>query len=153
HKLPLRGNGSSFDIRIPGHPELNGTTTFFRIVSRDYVQTLGMHVRRGRGFASTDRADSTGAIVITQALARKYFAGQDPVGRQIRGGFGGGTVVGVVDDVAEADLTDEPAPVQYVLYDGSPFTPESQSLVTRLRGGGDPARILPELRRPVERRA
>jgi putative ABC transport system permease protein len=153
HKLPLRGNGSSFDISIPGHPELNGTTTFFRIVSRDYVRTLGMHVRRGRGFAGTDRADSAGAIVITQALANKYFAGRDPVGQRIGGGFGGGTVVGVVDDVAEADLTDPPAPVQYVLYDGSPFTSESQSLVARVRGGGDPARIMPELRRLVERAA
>jgi predicted permease len=152
-KLPLTGGGNSFDIGIPGHPELDGTTTFFRVVSRDYVQTLGMRVRQGRGFVSTDRADSTGAIVITQSLAAKYFAGRDPIGQRITGGFGGGTVVGVVDDVAEAKLTDEPAPAQYLLYDGSPYTADNQSLLVRMKPGGDPEALLPALRRLVERAA
>jgi putative ABC transport system permease protein len=146
HKLPLRGQGSSFDISIPGHPELDGTTTFFRIVSRDYVQTLGMRVKRGRAFLPSDRADTTGAIVINQALADRYFAGVDPIGRRIAGGFGGGTVVGVIENAAEAELTAPPAPAQYVLYDGSPFTDTNQSLAVRIKGGGDPAAVLPALR-------
>ncbi|MDB4951822.1 MAG: permease [Gemmatimonadetes bacterium] len=150
HKLPLRGSGSSFDIVVPGRPDLAGTTTYFRIVSRDYLRALGVKLRSGRTFDGSDRADGH-VLVVNQALADKYFAGQDAVGRSIQGGYGGGTVVGVVDNVAEAELTDPRTPVQYLLADQIPETSEGQSLVVRMQGGRDPAAALEGLRRTVQR--
>ena len=61
-------------------------------------------------------------VLINEALAAKYFPGEDPVGRCIGGGFGGRErIIGVVANVAEAGLTDAAAPARYWLVDHSRF--------------------------------
>jgi ABC-type antimicrobial peptide transport system permease subunit len=92
------------------------------MVTRDYFNALGMDIRRGRGFLPTDRAGVERVVVINEALAAKYFPGEDPIGRVLRTGFedGGERIVGVVEDVAEAYLTDGPVAARYMLYDQVP---------------------------------
>ena len=121
-KLPLRGSGQNWGIQIPGKPELSGTTTAFRMVTHDYFSTLGMPIRRGRGFHLTDQQHSERVAVINEALAAKYFAGEDPIGRVIHTGFDdrGERVIGVVANVAEGDLTDRATPARYMLYEQVP---------------------------------
>ncbi len=110
-KLPLRGRGDNWGITVEGRPDLPDSTTAFRVVSRDYFQTLGIAVRQGRGFTDGDRPGSELVTVINEAVAKKYFPGVDPIGRRVETGFGGWErIVGVVEDVAEADLTGGPEP-------------------------------------------
>jgi putative ABC transport system permease protein len=148
-KLPLRGPGDSWGIQVEGTPEdVQAGTTYFRIVTPDYFRTLGTAVRRGRGFEPSDRADSEPVVVVNEALARKHFPGEDPVGRRIAHGDGWARIVGVVENVAEANLTDGPEPARYMLYDQVPFyAPESNTLVVRTRSGAaagvlEPARAV-----------
>jgi len=122
-KLPLRGAGQDWGIGIEGKPDLPPSTTYFRIVTHDYFRALGMDILGGRGFLPTDRAGTERVVVINEALAAKYFGGEDPIGRVVHTGFDdrGERVIGVVENVAEANLTDGPVAARYMLYEQVPL--------------------------------
>jgi len=150
-KLPLRGRGDSWGIRIESQPERERSTTFFRMVSPDYFRAMGIQVRSGRGFQETDRAaGGEGVIVINQALADHYFPGIDPLGQRIALGDGWNRVVGVVGNVAESDLIGEAQPARYMLYEHVPGVGPQHSIVVRMRDGGDPAQVLNAARRAIQ---
>jgi putative ABC transport system permease protein len=121
-RLPLRGSSDNWGVQVEGRPDLTGLTTAVRIVTHDYFQALGIHVRAGRGFLPTDREGTERVVVINETLARIVFAGEDPLGRVLHTGIDdrGERIVGVVQDVAEARLTDPAAPARYMLYDQMP---------------------------------
>jgi predicted permease len=151
-RLPLRGGGDSWGIAIEGRPELQ-STTFFRVVSPDYFRAMGIAVRQGRGFEAGDRAGGEPVVVVNEALANKFFPGASPVGRRLDEGDGLlPRIVGVVENVAEADLTDAPEPARYMLYDQVPYyTPEVNTLVLRAGRGGGAAALLEPARDVVRR--
>lgn len=95
----------------------------YNVVSAGYAEALGVPVRRGRSFDATDTATSPPVVVINEALARRYFPGEDPVGRTLWVGHAQAlpelprrTIVGVVGDARWSAL-DEPAePEAWVPY-------------------------------------
>lgn len=144
-RLPLHTRGDSWGIAIEGMPDLAESTTAYRLVTHDYFETVGIELRSGRLFEATDREGSELVIVIDEALARKYFPGEDPIGRRIASSVGLGwmRIIGVVGNVAHAGLTDAPAPGRYMLYDQIiNYTPESASLVLRVDATRDPVTVL-----------
>jgi predicted permease len=159
-KVPLRGRGDSFGIRIEGREDEPRTSTFFRIVTPAYFETMGIRLRDGRTFNGSDRlfteAD-TGetaeqSVVINEALAKKYFPNENPIGRRMRGGFGvPQRVIGVVSNVAEAELTDEREPVRYFLAGQAPWFGANGTLVIRTARAADAAPLLDAARRTVNR--
>jgi predicted permease len=119
-KIPLRGSGDNWGIGILGRAQLNATTAF-RMVSPDYFATMGMPVRRGRGFEPSDRQAAARVVVVNEALAAKFFPGEDPIGRVLQTfDEAGERIVGVVGNAAEADLTDPPVPARYMLFEHVP---------------------------------
>jgi predicted permease len=119
-KLPLRGSGYNFGIRVRGNPEAGGTTAF-RTVSRDYFTTLGMRIIAGRNFETEDRQGSDRVVIVNEALVAKYFANEDPIGHVVQTfDETGERIIGVVANAAEASLTDAPVPARYMLYDQLP---------------------------------
>lgn len=150
-KLPLRGSGDSWGIAIEGRPD-PGSTTFFRVVTPDYFRAMGIAVKQGRGFEAGDRADGEPVVVVNEALARKYFPGESPVGRRLSEGDGVPVrIVGVVEDVAEAELTDGPEPARYMLYDQAGYAPEANTLVLRVERAGAAAGVLEPAREVLRR--
>ena len=152
-KLPLRGPGDSWGITVEGRPDLPDSTTYFRLVSHDYFETLGIAIRQGRVFTEADRPGGELVVVINEALAKKYFPGVDPVGRRLQTGFDDRweRIVGVVENVAEANLTDGPEPARYMLSDQVPYAPQLQTLVLRTERPADAAAILDTARKTVQR--
>lgn len=142
-RLPLRGGGDNWGIAVEGKPELPSSTTAVRLVTREYFALLGIPLRSGRLFDETDRPGSEPAVVIDEVLARKYFPGEDPVGRRISYGLAEGwaRIVGVVGGVAHEGLKEEPGPGRYLLIEQSGYVPPSLSLLLRVEGG-DAAGIL-----------
>jgi putative ABC transport system permease protein len=141
--LPLRGGGNNWGITIENQPTLGSSTTFMRVVTPGYFETMGIGIRGGRGLLDTDRlATDEGVVVINQALADGYFAGIDPVGQRIRYMRRWERVVGVVDNVAEGNLTDEAAPAAYMLYEHIPMLRAADAIVIRVEEGRDLAAIL-----------
>jgi predicted permease len=152
-KLPLRGGGDSFNVNVVGREGGEESFTYFRIVSREYFSTMGIRLRDGRVFDNSDQpADSSGSIVVNEALAAKFFPGENAIGRRLAGGFNGSwQIVGVVANVVEAALTDEEEPTAYYLAGQAPFFGNSASLVIRTTRPGDAVSLLDEARRMVNR--
>jgi predicted permease len=157
-KLPLRGGGDSFGLSAAGRPESERTNTYFRIVSPGYFATMGVRVRDGRGFDPSDRPvdpDSAGAemsVVVNEALARKHFPGENPVGRYLAGGFAARQrIVGVVGDVVEASLTDPPEPAAYYLGSQATWFGNRTTFVVRAARPAEAAALLDRARGAVQR--
>jgi macrolide transport system ATP-binding/permease protein len=122
--LPVQCNCDTDWIRIVGKPfhgEHNDVLE--RDVSPAYLSTLKATLIRGRMLAETDDESRPQVIVINEALAQKYFPGEDPLGKMI--GDGGLTpksmrqVVGVIGNVREGALDDEMWPAEYFsIYHG-----------------------------------
>ena len=115
------GQVSSVRIRIPGTPDDSGAppAAAFRAVMADYFDTIGTPILRGRGITRADRQDGARVAVISESLARKYFAGVDPIGRSFSldgAGMGPMRIVGVSADVITAGTDPAPQPVFYAPY-------------------------------------
>jgi predicted permease len=159
-KIPLRGGGDSFGITIDGKPDAERTFTYFRIVSPDYFKALGIKLRAGRTFDASDRelADSNPemSIVINEALAKKYFPNENPIGRIMGGGFNARQrIIGIVNNVAEAGLTDEREPVRYYLLGRQApiFGTNHVTFVLRAKRAGDAPALLDAARRTLQQLA
>ena len=152
-RIPLRGEGNSFGIEIVGHEDLAPSFTFFRIGTPQYFTTMGIKLRAGRLFDASDRADTTQmSVLINEALAQKYFPGENPLGRMMRGGFSTPQrIIGVVSNVTEATLKTEAEPVRYYSGDQAPWFGAEASLVIRTTRPEDAAAILDAARATVQR--
>jgi putative ABC transport system permease protein len=150
--LPLRRGGNNWGITVEGRPELEQTTTFFRVVTPGYFETMGIRLRSGRGLQDGDRfATEEGVVVINQALADRYFPGMDPIGHRIA--FMQGRwdrIVGIVENVAEGSLTDEAGPARYMLYEHVPLLRPAHAVVLRAEGRRNAAALLEPARRALE---
>src|SRR5215813_8494118 len=78
-------------------------------VGPDYFRVMGMRLRAGRGFTEQDNKNAPGVVIINETLARRYFSGEDPIGKRI---FYGNrptmyTIVGVASDVKRFGLEAE----------------------------------------------
>lgn len=152
-RLPLRGTGDNWGIRIAGHPELPPSTTAFRIVEPGYFETMGYRLVAGRVFNGTDRPEGEREVVINEALARQYFGGENPVGRQVVTFDSLERVIGVVGNASEANLVDSAAPARYMLYDQIPYAPSAHSIVMRTSRPGDVPAVLSAARRVIQQAA
>ncbi|MGB6723919.1 MAG: ABC transporter permease [Terracidiphilus sp.] len=116
--LPVQCNCDTDWIRIVGKPfhgEHNEVNE--RDVTPAYFATLKARLVRGRWFTESDDASHPQVTVINEALARKYFPGEDPIGKQIANGdlspASMRQVVGVIGDVREGELDGEVWPSEY----------------------------------------
>ena len=149
-KLPLRGSGDNWGINVAGRPPTNATTAF-RMVTSGYFSALGMSITRGRDFLPSDREGSEPVVIINEALAAKFFPGEDPLGKVLQTfGEAGERIVGVVANSAEADLTDPPVPARYMLYQQVPIVYNQVSFVLRTEAS-EPAPFLHAARAAIER--
>jgi len=106
-----------FDLLFQNKDRLGSAV--FGVVSPGYFQTLGIPLVRGRLFDDRDTFDSPHTAVISEALARERWPGQDPIGHTIEFGNMDGdlrllTIVGIVGDVHQEGLETPPPPTVYV---------------------------------------
>ncbi|HWI20854.1 MAG TPA: ABC transporter permease, partial [Vicinamibacterales bacterium] len=147
-RLPLGGANSSTQVAVEGRIPPDGQwpeADFLRAVHR-YFETMGIEVRRGRGFTDADNADAPRVVVINEAFARKMFGDEDPLGRQIHLGPSSpvrkATVIGIVNDLRHQRLDVAPAAEVYVNY--LQAVPVAPLLVVRTTG--DPMQLAPSIR-------
>jgi putative ABC transport system permease protein len=88
-------------------------------VSPEYFSTMGIPLRRGRGFTDRDHEQATGVVVVSETMAAKYWPGEDPIGKRITIGYnntGPREIVGVAADVKQGNLTDAQGPQLYAPF-------------------------------------
>jgi putative ABC transport system permease protein len=130
-KMPLLGTGDNWNLSIRGRGTLN-TTTATRFVTHDFFSAMGMRVRRGRDFSPTDRAATERVTIVNEALAAKFFPGEDPIGQIIQTvDDTGERIIGVVSNSAESRLVDGAVPARYVLWSQMPFVYTQAWLIVR----------------------
>jgi putative ABC transport system permease protein len=117
-----------------------------RVASSDYFKTMGIPIHRGRGFERGDGPEAAQVVLLSEAAVRRYFPGEDPLGKRIRVGWrrdgkppAGGEVVGVVGDVKERGLGQDNPPEIYIPSAQLPF--DSMDVV--IRTSIDPLALLP----------
>ena len=113
-------------------------------VTPGYFQTMGIPLLRGRDFASSQDEQKIGETIINEALAKRLWKNQDPLGRRISFDEGkvGMEIVGVVKTGKYRTLGEDPVPVVYLSQ-----LPPARTLVVRT--SGDPAALLDTLRREI----
>jgi predicted permease len=115
-------------------------------VSVDYFRAMGMPLRAGRGFTEQDNENAPPVVVINETMARRRFAGEDPVGKRITYVFKPriyGTIVGVVADVKRYGL--EPGSDEY----HSVLQSAVWDINLVVRTAGDPLKLAPAVRQQV----
>ncbi|MBW8861677.1 MAG: ABC transporter permease [Acidobacteria bacterium] len=76
-RIPLLGSSDNWGMEIKGKPEVKGAVTAFRMMTDGYFKAMGIAVRRGRGFEPADKLSAERLVVINEALAAKYFSGEE----------------------------------------------------------------------------
>ncbi|HYP16942.1 MAG TPA: ABC transporter permease [Opitutus sp.] len=127
---PLSGITLRYPFWVEGRPAAEGNTdeAVFNSVEPDYFKTLRIPLRRGRVFEAGDDAAAAASrpvCIINQTLATRLFGEADPIGRRIRTlpwmVRGYREIVGVVGDVKQDSLADDPTPQLYVPQSQSPW--------------------------------
>ncbi len=127
--LPLQGYGSNGRFAVQGQPW--GTPgsephAEWRLASSGYFDTLGIPIVGGRDFSKGDDAKAKPVVIINEALARRYYPDENPVGKLIQTPTAPElflhpkerwmTIVGITADVKGAGLHREPRPELYFPY-------------------------------------
>ena len=131
--LPLGGGDSDTSFQVEGLPPAppgHEPATWYRLVSSDYFDVMGITVREGRRFA---RAEPAPVLVINDALARKYWPGESALGRHMRFDPAAPwfTVVGVIDDVKQGGARSAPRLQTFVPYTQVPELAGGMNLVVK----------------------
>jgi predicted permease len=142
-------NRMLFDVNVEGVPPppgRSGHSVDFTSVGPEFFAAAGIRILEGRNFTAEDRVDGQPVAVINEAMARRFWPEESPLGRTVvleAPGFEDRTVVGVVSTAKIRSLGEEPHPFIYL-----PFDQEYNSWVTVLaRTRGDPAGMAQELHR------
>lgn len=140
--LPLRDSGANGEMEVEGGavPSVNAE---YQLADAGYFRALGIPLLAGRLFDERDHPDAPHAVLVNRALAEQVWPGTDPVGRRMTGGGMDNfwdqdvwaTVVGVVGDVRQEDLTRADRPTAYFHYRQRPFRLRSGAVVVRTRSG------------------
>lgn len=157
--LPFSGSRSmsSFDIVGESSDAEQPRNADRREVTPGYFETMGIPLLRGRAIEERDTADARGVIVVNAAFERRFFPGDEALGRSISIGdpnelaiYGEPVereIVGIVGDLIHDDLTVAAAPEMYLPYAQSPST----RLSIAVRAAGDPGALSQPLREAVLR--
>jgi len=136
---PLEGQNARGSFFIEGKPSADKAdkpSASIASVSPLYLKTMGIPLLSGRHFTDQDREPAPAVIIINAAMARKYWPGEDAVGKRVR--FDDSkdewlTVVGVAANSRNLGLDTEPAPLLYLPFHYFPL--QFMALVARSPGG------------------
>jgi putative ABC transport system permease protein len=153
--LPMGGSMSVLAYQPDNKPEMppnQQPLTHLVDVGPGYFQTMGIPVLRGREFTSQDAVLDPRSILVNEALARRDFPGEDPVGH--RYSFGPGEdgkprwieIVGVVGNVRQYRADEAPVPIAYVPFTAVPS--RAQNLM--IRTAGEPMAVAGAVRAAVQ---
>jgi putative ABC transport system permease protein len=130
HAAPTNGEEPRADIRTatPG-----------------YFETMKIALLDGRFIDGRDRAGAPGTIVINETMARRHFAGENPIGKVVRNPHGKGEVVGIVGDVKHYGLDSEPRAELFMPAWQQPLN----GMALIVRTASDPKGFVASIRREV----
>ena len=131
------GNEAKFGLRaVEGQPldsPQQWTPMTWATISGDYFQALGIPLLRGRFFSDADTKNTTPVVIINETMARRYWPGDDPIGKGIKGFDPRGRnddwvrVIGVVKDMHSSGL--ERSPIAQIYETQAQSLDDTENLV------------------------
>ena len=138
--VPLTGNNWTAQFERLDRPAPAGERApdvGWQVASGGYFRALEIPLKAGRLFEDRDRLEKIVPVIISEAIADQFFAGEDPIGKRLRSGTDGAVIVGVVGNIRRAALTDRPRADLY-------FPGPANTLF--VQASGDPLTALPAIR-------
>ena len=154
-QLPVTGRGGGAWLNIidrPTPPNETPPAEAYRVVTPEYFSTIGIRLVRGRFPTPDDRLDRVSAVVVNEALAKRYWPDADPIGKQIVLGAPGNylmppsPIVGIVGDTPDAGLDSPPVPTVFLPLRVAPWWPAFTYVV---RTAGRPEATTAAVRREL----
>jgi predicted permease len=131
------GSEAKFGLRaVEGHPlesPKQWTPMTWATISGDYFRALGIPLLRGRFFSDEDTKNTTPVVIINETMARRYWLGDDPIGKGIKGFDARGRnddwvrVIGVVKDMHSSGL--ERSPIAQIYETQAQALDDTENLV------------------------
>jgi predicted permease len=125
--IPLTGGGSKQPFTVEGRPApplSEQPLAQTRYVSPDYFKAIGIPLKQGRAFEDRDRDGAPQVVIISEAMARHFWPGENAVGKRLTASFheklGPREIVGVVGDVKSNGLDDEGGSTMYLPFRQAP---------------------------------
>jgi putative ABC transport system permease protein len=154
NNLPFTGFSLAVDFPPPPNAPGGPARTAFvyvRCISPGYFQAMGIPLKKGRDFTGADnQRDAPCVRIVNEAMARRYWPGEDPVGRQVPGACAKNApalIVGVVADSKWGTLAGQPDSEMYEPYAQHPF---ASFLVTfAIRTSSNPTSVAAAVRHAV----
>lgn len=153
-RAPMSPGRSVLGFQVQGRPELPVSQlplAHYLEVSPGYFTTLRIPLLRGREFLRQDALETPRVAIINDALARREFPGQDPIGQRIslgpdeQGVLQWLDIVGVSGDVRQYHVDQEPVPMIYGVHTSTPDRP----FTVFVRTEGDPAAVAGDVRTAI----
>jgi len=124
--LPLSGSNGSVGFFVEGRPEdeANKASVRFYAVSPDYFSTMRIRTTKGRAFTERDNESAPQVAIVSDAMAQRYWPGEDPIGKRVKvnyGKTGWREVVGVVGDVKGSTLSESAVGEVYAPFPQTPW--------------------------------
>jgi putative ABC transport system permease protein len=138
--VPLTGNNWTVALDRADRPAPQGERppdVGWQTASAGYFRALEIPLKAGRLFEDRDRLEKIVPVIISEAIADRYFAGEDPIGIRLNAGPNGAVIVGVVGNIRRATLTDQPRADLY-------FPGPANTIF--IQTSGDPVSALPAVR-------
>jgi putative ABC transport system permease protein len=107
---------------------------------------MGMQLRAGRNFTDQDDDKAPPVVIINESMARRYFSGEDPLGKRISTLSSSRTIVGVVGDVKRFGLEAEAPPEIYAPHSSNWVVSD---IGLAVRTTGNPLDLVPDVRRQI----
>jgi putative ABC transport system permease protein len=129
--MPLTNFGFGFTFTVAGRPPLKPADqpdAEVRVATPDYFSTMGIRIVKGRGFTDLDRDGGAKVLLLTETAAKKFFPGEDPIGKHVTFGWDRSTgplegdIVGIVADVKQSSLANATLPQFWAPYDQWPMS-------------------------------
>jgi putative ABC transport system permease protein len=147
--LPLSGGGDTISFEVEGRPlSLPGQAVDaeYRVVTPAYFNTMGIPLVKGESFTERHTADTPIVMIVNETFARRYFKGEDPIGKRINLGDPQSdpwrTIIGIVKDIRHEGLDTEPYPQMYGPHAQLP----RRAMTLVVRTSGDPLSLVPVIR-------
>jgi len=159
--LPLTGWAGNMNFEIAGSaPRARGEELIaqYRAVDASYMSTMRIPLLKGRELTGADAEQGESVALVNAAFARRFFGGENPVGKQIRfapearAGLAPQlreswlSIAGVVGDTTESDVGEAKSPIIYVPYLQNP----SPVMRIVIRTESDPMGLAAAVRHEVE---
>jgi putative ABC transport system permease protein len=148
-EVPLAGQALTPTVQIEHRVIPAGETepqADVHLAGDGYFRTMGIALMRGRDFSSADARQSVKVALINEAMAKKYFPGEDPLNKRVQIFTSGWwTIVGIVADIKQNGLSSEAGPGVYFPFRQFP----AGTMQLFVRTAGTPESLLPEIRRVV----